>query len=143
MKWTGPDGYWASDDRALIDIGRVHAWISGESYWAEGRRGDVMARAIETSLVIGLYSADGTQVGVARLVTDYATFAWLCDVFVDTAHRGRGLGTFLVDSAVGHPDVRGLRQVLVAEPGRSLYARFGFRPLAKPERWMERPGLAP
>jgi GNAT superfamily N-acetyltransferase len=143
MKWTGPDGYWASDDRALIDVGRVHAWISGESYWAEGRRGDVMARAIETSLVIGLYSADGTQVGVARLVTDYATFAWLCDVFVDTAHRGRGLGTFLVDSAVGHPDVRGLRQVLVAEPGRSLYARFGFRPLAKPERWMERPGLAP
>jgi GNAT superfamily N-acetyltransferase len=143
MKWTGPDGYWASDDRALIDVGRVHAWISGESYWAEGRRRDVMARAIETSLVIGLYSADGTQVGVARLVTDYATFAWLCDVFVDTAHRGRGLGTFLVDSAVGHPDVRGLRQVLVAEPGRSLYARFGFRPLAKPERWMERPGLAP
>jgi GNAT superfamily N-acetyltransferase len=143
MKWTGPDGYWASDDRALIDAGRVHAWISGESYWAEGRRRDVMARAIETSLVIGLYSADGTQVGVARLVTDYATFAWLCDVFVDTAHRGRGLGTFLVDSAVGHPDVRGLRQVLVAEPGRSLYARFGFRPLAKPERWMERPGLAP
>jgi GNAT superfamily N-acetyltransferase len=143
MKWTGPDGYWASDDRALIDVGRVHAWISGESYWAEGRRGDVMAKAIETSLVIGLYSADGTQVGVARLVTDYATFAWLCDVFVDTAHRGRGLGTFLVDSAVGHPDVRGLRQVLVAEPGRSLYARFGFRPLAKPERWMERPGLTP
>jgi GNAT superfamily N-acetyltransferase len=143
MKWTGPGGYWASDDRALIDVGRVHAWISGESYWAEGRRRDVMARAIETSLVIGLYSADGTQVGVARLVTDYATFAWLCDVFVDTAHRGRGLGTFLVDSAVGHPDVRGLRQVLVAEPGRSLYARFGFRPLAKPERWMERPGLAP
>jgi len=143
MKWTGPDGYWASDDGALIDVGRVHAWISGESYWAEGRSRDVMVRALETSLVIGLYSADGTQVGVARLVTDYATFAWLCDVFVDTAHRGRGLGMFLVDSAVGHPDVRGLRQVLVAEPGRSLYARYGFGPLARPERWMERPGLAP
>jgi GNAT superfamily N-acetyltransferase len=143
MKWTGPDGYWASDDHELIDVDRVHAWISGESYWAEGRRREVMARALETSLVIGLYSADGTQVGVARLVTDYATFAWLCDVFVDTAHRGRGLGMFLVDTAVGHPDVRGLRQVLVAEPGRSLYARYGFGPLARPERWMERPGLAP
>jgi GNAT superfamily N-acetyltransferase len=143
MKWTGPDGYWASDDHALIDVDRVHAWISGESYWAEGRRRDVMVRALETSLVIGLYSADGTQVGVARLVTDYATFAWLCDVFVDTAHRGLGLGMFLVDTAVGHPDVRGLRQVLVAEPGRSLYARYGFGPLARPERWMERPGLAP
>jgi GNAT superfamily N-acetyltransferase len=143
MKWPGPDGYWASDDHKLIDVDRVHAWISGESYWAEGRRRDVMARALETSLVIGLYSADGTQVGVARLVTDYATFAWLCDVFVDTGHRGRGLGMFLVDTAVGHPDVRGLRQVLVAEPGRSLYARYGFGPLARPERWMERPGLAP
>jgi GNAT superfamily N-acetyltransferase len=143
MKWTGPDGFWASDDRALIDVDRVYAWISGESYWAEGRRRDVMVRALETSLVIGVYSADGTQVGVARLVTDYATFAWLCDVFVDTSHRGRGLGMFLVDTAVGHPDVRGLRQVLVAEPGRSLYARYGFGPLARPERWMERPGLAP
>ena len=143
MKWAGPGGYWASDDREQIDLAQVHAWISGESYWAEGRPRDVMTKAIENSLVIGLYTADGTQVGFARFVTDYATFAWLCDVFVDTAHRGRGLGTFLVDSAVGHPDVRGLRQVLVAEPGRSLYARFGFRPLARPERWMERPGLAP
>jgi GNAT superfamily N-acetyltransferase len=143
MKWTGPDGYWASDDRALIDVDRVHAWISGESYWAEGRRREVMVRALDTSLVIGLYSADGSQVGMARLVTDYATFAWLCDVFVDTGQRGRGLGMFLVDTAVGHPDVRGLRQVLVAEPGRSLYARYGFGPLARPERWMERPGLAP
>jgi GNAT superfamily N-acetyltransferase len=143
MKWPGPDGYWASDDRALIDVSRVHAWISGESYWAEGRTRDVMARAIETSLMIGLYSAEGTQVGVARLVTDYATFAWLCDVFVDSAHRGRRLGTFLVDTAVGHPDVRGLRHILATEPGRSLYARFGFRPLARPERWMERPGLTP
>jgi GNAT superfamily N-acetyltransferase len=143
MRWPGPGGYWASDDRALIDVGRVHAWISGESYWAEGRPREVMARAIETSLVIGLYSAAGTQVGVARLVTDYATFAWLCDVFVDSAYRGRRLGTFLVDTAVNHPDVRGLRQILVAEPGRSLYARFGFRLLARPERWMERPGLTP
>src|SRR5260370_15617772 len=87
-----------------------------------------MARAIENSLILGLYSAEGTQVGFARFVTDYATFAWLCDVFVDAAHRDRGLGTFLVDTAVGHPDVRGVRQILAAEPGRSLYARFGYGP---------------
>jgi GNAT superfamily N-acetyltransferase len=102
-----------------------------------------MARAVENSLVLGLYSAEGTQVGFARFVTDYATFAWLCDVFVDAAHRDRGLGAFLVDTAVGHPDVRGVRQILAAEPGRSLYARFGYRPLAHPERWMERPGQVP
>jgi GNAT superfamily N-acetyltransferase len=143
VRWAGPGGYWASDERALIDLARVHAWISGESYWAEGRPRDAMARAIENSLVLGLYSAEGTQVGFARLVTDYATFAWLCDVFVDAGHRGHGLGAFLVDTAVGHPDVRGVRQILATEPGRSLYDRLGYRPLAHPERWMERPGQVP
>jgi len=143
MRWAGPDGYWASDERALIDLARVHAWISRESYWAEGRPRDAMARAVENSLVLGLYSADGTQVGFARFVTDYATFAWLCDVFIDAAHRDRGLGAFLVETAVGHPDVRGVRQILAAEPGRSLYARFGYRPLDRPERWMDRPGHMP
>jgi GNAT superfamily N-acetyltransferase len=143
VKWPGPDGYWASDERELIDLARVHDWISRQSYWAEGRPGEVMARAIENSLVLGLYSAEGTQVGFARFVTDYATFAWLCDVFVDDAHRDHGLGTFLVDTAVAHPDVRAVGQVLATEPGRTLYARFGYRPLAHPERWMERPGQVP
>jgi hypothetical protein len=143
MKWPGPDGYWASDDCDLIDLDRVHAWISRESYWAEGRPRDVMARAIQNSLVIGLYAADGTQVGFARVVTDYATYAWLCDVFIDSDQREHRLGTFLVETTVSHPDVRELRQILMGEPGRSLYERFGFRPLAKPERWMERPGLMP
>ena len=143
MRWPGPDGYWASDDPALIDLARVHGWMSGESYWAEGRPRDAMARAIENSLILGLYSAEGTQVGFARFVTDYATFAWLCDVFIDAGHRGHGLGTFLVDTAVGHPDVRGVRQILATEPERNLYGRFGYRPLAHPERWMERPGHVP
>jgi GNAT superfamily N-acetyltransferase len=137
MKWEGPDGYWASDDRALVDIGVVHAWMSREAYWAKGRVRDVMARATEHSLVVGLYCADGTQAGFARFVTDYATFAWLCDVFVDSAHRGHGLGRFLVQTAIGHPDLRGVRQVLATAPERSLYRRLGFVPLASPERWME------
>jgi GNAT superfamily N-acetyltransferase len=143
MKWPGPEGYWASDESDLIDTGRVHAWISRESYWAEGRPREAMARAIQNSLVIGLYSPAGSQVGFARFVTDHATFAWLCDVFVDSAHRGRRLGTFLVETAVSHPEVRGLRQILAAEPGRTLYARFGFGALSRPERWMERPGIVP
>jgi GNAT superfamily N-acetyltransferase len=143
MKWPGPEGYWASDESDLIDTERVHAWISRESYWAEGRPRDAMVKAIQNSLVIGLYTASGTQVGFARFVTDYATFAWLCDVFIDSAHRGRRLGTFLVETAVSHPDVRGLRQILATEPGRTLYTGFGYRPLSRPERWMERPGLMP
>ena len=139
MRQDGPDGYWVSDDRSLIDVDRVHGWISRESYWAAGRSHDAMVRAIEHSLVVGLYAADGGQAGFARLVTDRATFAWLCDVFVDAAHRGRGLGAFLAQAAADHPDVAGVRQVLMATPGRTLYARLGFDALVSPERWMERP----
>ena len=140
MRVDGPDGYWVSDDPALLDIARIHAWMSNESYWARGRSYDTMARAIEHSLSVGLYAPDGAMAGYARLVTDRATFAWLCDVFVDDVHRGHGLGTFLVSRTVGHPAVADIRQVLMAEPGRSLYRRSGFADLLSSERWMERPG---
>jgi GNAT superfamily N-acetyltransferase len=90
--------------------------------------------------VFGLYAADGTQAGFARHVTDRATFAWLCDVFVDSAHRGHGLGSFLVRVATEHPDVAGIRQVLSTAPERTLYGQFGFHRLVAPERWMERRG---
>ena len=139
MRQAGPDGYWVSDDPALIDVDRVHGWISEESYWAKGRSREAMVKAIENSLVFGLYAPDGEQAGFARHVTDRATFAWLCDVFVDTAHRGHGLGSFLVRFAVTHPDIAGLRLVLSTAPERTLYRQFGFDRLAAPERWMERP----
>jgi GNAT superfamily N-acetyltransferase len=142
VRWEGPDGYWASDDPELIDVDLVHDWISSQSYWAAGRPRDVMARSIEHSLVLGLYMADDKQVGFARFVTDRATFAWLCDVFVTTGHRGGGAGSFLVEVAVEHPDVAGIRQLLMANPGRSLYRRHGFGDLLNPERWMERPAPA-
>lgn len=138
MRWPGPDGYWVSDDPSLVDVGRVHRWLSTESYWAEGRSYDVVARSLRESLTIGLYQPDGGQVGVCRWVTDYATFAWLCDVFVDAALRGTGLGTFLVGTAAAHPGVRNLRLVLGTRDAHELYRRFGFEPLAAPERWMER-----
>jgi GNAT superfamily N-acetyltransferase len=138
VRWSGPDGYWASDERELIDVDRVHGWLSREAYWSRGRPADVVARSIEHSLVVGLFGADGSQAGFARFVTDYATFGWLCDVFVDEAHRGHGLGTFLARTTIEHPDVAGIHQVLATAPGRTLYARHGYAPLATPERWMER-----
>ncbi len=98
-----------------------------------------MARSIEHSLVLGLYTSGGDQAGFARMVTDRATFAWLCDVFVAAEHRGNRIGTFLVQKTVEHPDVAGVRQLLMATPGRSLYRRHGFGDLLTPERWMERP----
>ncbi|HEY5251285.1 MAG TPA: GNAT family N-acetyltransferase [Acidimicrobiales bacterium] len=127
-----------SDDRALIDLSRVHRWLSAESYRAEGRSYDVVARSVARSLALGLYGPDDSQVGFRRFVTDYATLAWLCDVFVDTAVRGAGLGTFLVDTAAAHPDVRDLRLVLGTRHAHGLYRRFGFGPLPAPDRWMER-----
>jgi len=142
VRWDGPDGYWVSDDPSLIDVDLVHAWISEESYWAKGRPHEVMALSIENSLVLGLYTGDGEQVGFARLVTDLATFAWLCDVFVAAGHRGGGAGSFLVRMSVEHPGVAGIRQLLMAHPGRSLYRRHGFGDLLRPERWMERPAPA-
>jgi len=138
MKQAGPDGYWVSDDPELLDVDRVHHWISEHSYWAKGRSYQAMVRAIENSLVFGLYAADGSQAGFARHVTDRATFAWLCDVFVDPEHRGHGLGSFLIEVATSHPDVAGLRQVLSTAPERTLYKQFGFEKLRTPERWQER-----
>jgi GNAT superfamily N-acetyltransferase len=140
MRIDGPDGYWVSDNPALLDVARIHGWMSNESYWAQGRSYEVMARAIEHSLSVGLYAPDGSQAGYARMVTDRATFAWLCDMFVDAAHRQHGLGSFLVAQTVGHPDVANIRQVLMAKPGRTIYRRFGFEDLPSAERWMERQG---
>jgi GNAT superfamily N-acetyltransferase len=136
-KWIGPDGYWASDDPELIDIDRVHGWLSSESYWARGRPRDVTERAIASSLNIGLYDADGTQVGTCRWVTDGATFAWLCDVFVDQARRGSGLGVFLIEVATSHPMVSGLRMMLGTGDAHGLYRKFGFTALSGPDRLME------
>jgi GNAT superfamily N-acetyltransferase len=141
MAWTqaGPGRYWVSDDKALLDTELVHDWMSRESYWAAGRPRAVMERSIEHSLCVGLYPPDGGgQVGFARVVTDYATFSWLCDVFVDAAHRGSGVGSFLVEATLSHPGVAGLRTVLMAAPERSFYRRLGFGGLIRPERWMER-----
>jgi GNAT superfamily N-acetyltransferase len=145
MAWTraGPGGYWVSDDKALLDIERVHGWMSRESYWAASRSRSVMERSIDHSLCVGLYPPGGArQAGFARVVTDCATFCWLCDVFVDTADRNNGVGTFLVQTTLDHPYVAGLRTVLMAAPDRSLYRRQGFGKLLRPERWMERPASA-
>jgi GNAT superfamily N-acetyltransferase len=138
MRWDGPAGHWISDDRSLVDVAQVHRWLSHESYWAAGRSYEVVARSVAESLTLGLYGAGDEQVGVCRLVTDYATFAWLCDVFVDTAVRGAGLGTFLVGTATAHPAVRDLRLILGTRDAHELYRRFGFESLGAADRWMER-----
>ena len=139
MRWDGPDGYWVSDDPALVDTARVHLWLSTLSYWAQGRSFEVVARSIAGSLPLGLYGPDGTQAGFCRWVTDYATFAWLADVFVDPSLRGSGLGKFVVQIATGHPAVQDLPlQLLGTRDAHGLYRQYGFVDVPEPQRWMER-----
>jgi GNAT superfamily N-acetyltransferase len=127
MDWRRDDGYFVSDDPQLVDLEKVHGWLSDESYWAAGRSFELVARSVENSVTLGCYTPAGLQVGICRWVTDSATFGWLCDVFVDTGHRGSGLGVFLVESAMAHPAVEGLRLLLLAtRDAHGLYGRFGF-----------------
>jgi len=97
-------------------------------------------RSIENSLCFGLYDPAGVQVGFARVITDCATFGWLCDLFILDAHKGKGLGKWLVQTIVSFPDLRALKRIQLATcDAHELYSRYGgFTPLAAPERWMER-----
>jgi GNAT superfamily N-acetyltransferase len=128
-------GYELSTDRGRVDVDRVHAWLSAESYWAKGRERAVVERSIAGSRSYSVF-AEGGQAAYARVVTDDATFAWICDVFVDEQHRGRGLGTWLVESIV--EDLAGvLRFVLATRDAHEVYRRAGFAPLEGAHRWME------
>ncbi len=117
---------------------RVYGWLHG-SYWSTGIRRDVVERAFSNSLVIGAYAtAAGLQLGVARLVTDQATFAWLCDVFVDEAARGQGLGRTMVMALLADPRLQTLRRwALATRDAHEVYAPLGFGPV-NATHWMER-----
>ncbi|WP_250002221.1 GNAT family N-acetyltransferase [Actinoplanes sp. M2I2] len=131
------DGYTLSSERERIDLDRVHQWLSTDAYWALGRPLDQMRAAVAGSEPFGVYDGDGEQVAFARVVTDGAVFAYLCDVYVDPAHRGRGLGGWLVRHLRDHYAARGLsRFVLVTRDAHAVYARHGFTDV-EPGRWME------
>jgi GNAT superfamily N-acetyltransferase len=131
------DGYLLSDDPKLIDIEKVHGWISGESYWANGRSREVMVRALDGSRPIGVYRGV-EQVAVCRMVTDGATFAWLCDLFVDPSVRTLGIGTWLANSCVAWADAMEIKRVLlVTRDTHEVYLRVGFTPLEDGSRWLE------
>lgn len=132
------DGYCISTDTARLDRELIWRFLR-TTYWSPGVERDVVERAIDNSLAFGLFAPDGEQAGFGRVVTDWARFAWLADVFVLEAHRGRGLGVWLVDGIVNDPQLSGLRLVLATADAHGLYARFGFG-LVDAERMMERRG---
>ena len=129
-----------STDRSRLDIAYVHRYLSEECYWSIGRSRAVVEKSIANSLCFGVYDGE-RQMGFARVVTDYATFAWLCDVFVDAAYRGQGIGKWLVETVVAHPELQGMRNfVLATRDAHELYRQHGgFEALPAPERWMARP----
>jgi GNAT superfamily N-acetyltransferase len=130
--------YRLSEDPNDLDLDRVVRWIGTDAYWAKGRTRATIERSFANSFPAGLYTPDGRQVAVARIVSDRATFVWFCDVYVDPEHRGRGLGTTLAGWAVewaGRHDVK--RVILGTLDAHGVYAKVGFTPVAHPERWME------
>jgi len=136
--WERGD-YLISTDRSRLDVEAIHDFISNRSYWGQGRTLEVVERSLDNSLNFGLYN-NTKQVGFARVVTDYATFAWIADVFVLPEHRGRGLSKWLMEVMLSHERLQGFRRwVLATKDAHSLYERFGFIALHRPERWMERP----
>jgi GNAT superfamily N-acetyltransferase len=131
------DDYLISTDKTKLDLDLIHEYLSQRSYWAQGRSLATVRNSIEHSLCFGVYN-DTQQVGFARVVTDYATFAWLCDVFILETHQGKNLGKWLIECITIYPGLQGLL-ILATRDAHELYRRYGgFENLGAPERWMAR-----
>jgi len=134
---TQKDNYTISTDLARLDIDAIAVMLT-RAYWAQGRTREMIARYVQHSLVFGIYH-ENQQVGLARIVSDYTTFAWLCDVFIHEEHRGKGLGKWLMETIHSHPDLQGLRRwILATRDAHGLYEQFGWTLLDHPERWMHK-----
>ncbi len=133
-----PEGYSISDDPSLLDMDVIYNYIGKESYWSAGMPRQILEKSVANSLCFGIYF-QGAQVGFARMITDKATFAYLADVFILKPHRGKGLSKRLMEVIIAHPDLQGLRRMmLTTRDAHGLYASYGFSPLRKPQNIMER-----
>ena len=129
------DGFTISTEKEKLDIDLIHSFLT-RSYWAEGISKEIIGRSVEGALCFGVFENE-KQVGFARMITDRATFAYLADVFIIEEYRGRGLSKWLMEVIMSHPDLQGLRRmVLVTRDAHELYKKFGFTPLNNVDRWM-------
>jgi GNAT superfamily N-acetyltransferase len=145
MKFYHPrkNDFIISTDKSELDIPMIHDYLSKESYWAKNIPFDIVQKSIDGSFCFGLYqlhkqSSSGIiQIGFARVITDFATFGYLADVFIIENHRGHGLAKWMMETIMNHPDLQGFRRwMLATRDAHYLYAKFGFTPLEKPERFM-------
>ena len=128
--------YLISDDPARLDPVAIHGYLT-RSYWSENIPLETVRRALHGSLCIGVYAADGAQVGLVRVISDHATYAYLCDVYVLEEHRGHGLAKAMLALTLRHPKLQGLRSwALRTRDAHGLYAQFGFKPVEHPESYM-------
>lgn len=135
-------GFYTSTDKSKLDIDMIEDFLSRRSYWAKGRTRAKIIRSIENSMCFGVYDEKDRQVGFARVLSDYAVFAWIMDVFILEDFRGKGLGKLLMGAITDHPDLQGLeRWGLGTKDAHGLYEQFGFRKLKTPETKMERTNL--
>jgi len=126
-----------STDPALLDLDVIHEFLTN-CYWAKGIPREIVKRSIEHSLCFGIYDSSGKQVGFARVISDFATIAYLGDVFVLESHRGRGLSKWMMECIMRHPALHGLRRwILLTRDAHGLYSQFGFTPLKSADRYME------
>jgi GNAT superfamily N-acetyltransferase len=129
-------GFKISADKSLLDFYMIYTYLSEESYWSKGIPVEKVKESIESSMCFGIYK-DDKQIGFARVITDKAIFAYLCDVFILEDYRGLGLSKWLLQTILSHPDLQGLRRWLLATAdAQGLYNQFGFLPINNPERWM-------
>jgi GNAT superfamily N-acetyltransferase len=133
------DNFTISTVRDKLDMNFIRDYLSNQSYWAQGRSHQVTEKAIQNSLCFGVYDGE-RQIGFARLVTDYATFAWLCDVFIADSHQGRGLGKWLIECVVTHPELQAVKYIILAtRDAHELYRKYGgFESPRALDKWMVR-----
>jgi len=130
-------GFLISTDKSLLNVEVIYKYLNEDSYWAQGMPFERLIKAIENSLCFGVYH-ERQLAGFARVVTDKATFAYLCDVFILPDYRSLGLSKWLVQTIVEYPELKGLRRwSLATADAHGLYSQFGFSQITKPERWME------
>jgi GNAT superfamily N-acetyltransferase len=130
-------GFIVSTDKDLLDFDTIYNYLNEESYWAKGIPVETLKRAIENSVCFGIYQQN-KQAGFARVITDKATFAYICDVFILSEYRKNGLSKWLVQNIVSYPEFKGLRRwSLATADAHGLYSQFGFTQISKPDRWME------
>ncbi len=130
--------YHISTNKNDLDVEMIIDYLSGRSYWAKGRSSNDIKKSIEHSFCFGLFTQDDKQVGFARVISDQVVYAWLMDVFILEEYRGAGLGKFLMQEILNHPDLKAVKKwALGTKDAHGLYEQFGFKTLAKPENMME------